>query len=296
MEFISVAEASARWGVSERMVRTYCEQGRVPGAQLVGKTWLIPEEAAKPARKRRSDAAVESDLDLLSVLRREKASSLSGGIYHHVQVELTYNSNHIEGSRLTHDQTRFIFETNTVGIAEAVPVDDIVETANHFRCVDHMIDAAQRRLTASMAKRLHAQFKSGTTDASKAWFAVGEYKRLPNEVGGCETAAPDEVAARMDELVAAYESSGEKTLEDIVAFHVAFEATHPFQDGNGRVGRLIMFKECLRHGVTPFIITDELKLFYYRGLKEWPRERGYLLDTCRAAQDAFETVLRRFGL
>ena len=224
------------------------------------------------------------------------SSITSGGIYHHIQVEFAYNSNHIEGSRLTHEQTRLIFETNTIGATDAVRVDDVLETANHFRCVDTIIDSANRHLTERLIKGLHAQLKQGTTDSRKSWFAVGDYKRLPNEVGGRETAAPEEVAGRMAELIAGYEVLPSRTFEDVVAFHAAFEAVHPFQDGNGRVGRLVMFKECLRNGITPFIITDEVKLFYYRGLSQWNQERGYLLDTCRAAQDAFAEMLRYFRI
>lgn len=230
------------------------------------------------------------------MLQREREAGLPGGIYHHVQVDLTYNSNHMEGNRLTHDQTRFIFETNTIGFDGAANVDDIVETANHFRCIDMMIDAAGRRISERMVKQLHAQLKSGTSDSRKPWFAVGEYKRLPNEVGGRETASPQDVPRRMRALIGDYEDGKKKALEDIVAFHVAFERIHPFQDGNGRVGRLLLFKECLRHGVVPFIITDEVKLVYYRGMNEWDREPGYLLDTCRAAQDAFYELMKRFGM
>lgn len=293
MAFLTVAEMAQRWGLSARTVRSYCEEGRLPGAELAGKTWLIPENAERPARRPRVRT---KERTLLEVLRDEKASNLSGGIYHHVQIELTYNSNHIEGSRLTHDQTRFIFETNTLGVADAVNVDDVVETVNHFRCVDMLIDAANRKLTERLVKSLHRQLKQGTSDSRKPWFAVGEYKRLPNEVGGRAAADPEQVPARMRELIGSYEGKSSITLEDIVGFHAAFEAIHPFQDGNGRVGRLIMFKECLRHGITPFIITDEVKLFYYCGLAEWKREPGYLLDTCRAAQDAFARLLERFRL
>ena len=293
MGFLTVAETARRWGVSERTVRNYCAEGRIPGAELIGKTWAIPDDAERPNRRRRSAAPPRT---LLEVLRDEKASGTTGGIYHHVQIELTYNSNHIEGSRLTHEQTRFIFETNTIGAADAVRVDDILETANHFRCIDTIIDSANRRLTERMIKGLHAQLKQGTTDSRKGWFAVGDYKRLPNEVGGRETAAPENVAREMSWLIASYEQKPTKTFEDVVAFHAAFEAIHPFQDGNGRVGRLVMFKECLRNDIVPFIITDEVKLFYYRGLAQWEREPGYLLDACRAAQDAFGELLARFRI
>lgn len=290
---LTVAEMARRWGVSERTVRAYCAEGRIPGAELIGKTWAIPEDATKPARRPRSSSLRRT---LLEALREEKATGMTGGIYHHVQIELTYNSNRIEGSRLSLEQTRFIFETNTLGVTESVRVDDIVETANHFRCIDMVIDAANRRLSEHMIKGLHAQLKQGTTDSRKSWFAVGDYKRLPNEVGGCETTPPEHVARDMSRLIAEYEANSVKTFEDIVAFHAAFEAIHPFQDGNGRVGRLVMFKECLRNDVTPFIITEEAKLFYYRGLSQWTHEPGHLLDTCRAAQDAFGELLARFRI
>ena len=293
MGYITVAEAARLWEVSERTVRGYCAEGRIPGAELIGKTWAIPEGAERPGRRPRTRTKPRA---LLDVLREERASGTPGGIYHHVQVEFAYNSNHIEGSRLTHEQTRLIFETNTISVADAVRVDDILETANHFRCVDTIIDSANRRLTERLIKGLHAQLKQSTSDSRKGWFTVGDYKRLPNEVGGRETAAPEEVADRMAELIEKYEALPRRTLEDVVAFHAEFEAIHPFQDGNGRVGRLVMFKECLRNGITPFIITDEVKLFYYRGLSQWGRERGCLLDTCRAAQDAFAGLLRRFRI
>ena len=294
MRYLSAAETAKRWGVSERAVRNYCAQGRVPEAFLTGKTWNIPEDAEKPSRKPREDRA---PVTILDYLRREKKSRLSGGIYHKIQIDLTYNSNHIEGSRLTHDQTRYIFETNTIGITdEAVNVDDVVETANHFRCIDMIIDNADRPISEGFIKKLHAALKAGTSDSRKDWFAVGEYKRLPNEVGGRETTAPEDVAREMRKLIEDYGGAEKKTLEEIIDFHVRFEKIHPFQDGNGRVGRLVMFKECLRNNVVPFIITDALKLFYYRGLSEWHSERGYLLDTCLTAQDQFKTVLSYFRI
>ena len=285
MNYISVAEIAKKWGVSERAVRNYCAEGRVAGAILEGKTWKIPENVEKPVRKKREDASNT----LLDILKEEKKAKLRGGIYHRVQVDLTYNSNHIEGSRLTHDQTRYIYETNTIGIVdEAVRVDDIIETTNHYRCIDFIIDKANASLSETVIKQLHYLLKSGTSDSRKDWFAVGEYKKLPNEVGGMDTTLPEEVSKEIKNLLAWYNAIENVTLEDIIEFHVRFEKIHPFQDGNGRVGRLIMFKECLKNNIVPFIIDENHKLFYYRGLKEWTRERGYLVDTCLSAQDNFK--------
>ena len=293
MKYISIAETAKKWGISERGVRGYCIAGRVAGARRVGKVWEIPETAEKPARQARSD----KKMTLLDILREEKDSRLSGGVYHKIQIDLTYNSNHMEGSRLTHDETRYIFETNTIGIRkDSVNVDDIIETANHFRCIDSVIENAHIPLSERYIKELHFLLKSGTSDSRKSWFRVGEYKKLPNEVGGMETAEPENVASEMKKLIKTYNEKSAVTLEDIIEFHVAFERIHPFQDGNGRVGRLILFKECLRHGIVPFIIDESLKLFYYRGLKEWSRERGYLMDTCLLAQDRFEAVLKKFRI
>lgn len=294
MGYLSVSEIAKKWHLSERTVRNYCAQGRVSGAFLTGKTWNIPEDAQKPSRVRAQAAAPTT---LLSVLQREKQSRLPGGIYHRVQIDLTYNSNHIEGSRLSREQTRFIFETNTIGIEkQAVNVDDVVETANHFRCIDMVIDDANRALSQAMIKRLHEILKSGTSDSRQDWFAVGEYKKLPNEVGGQETAAPEDVESRMRALLNAYNAKTRKTLRDLLDFHVQFESIHPFQDGNGRVGRLILFKECLKNDIVPFIITDDLKMFYYRGIREWKTEPGYLTDTCLTAQDHFKALMDYFRI
>lgn len=291
---ISAGEAAVKWGISERSVRNYCASGRVSGAFILKGAWMIPSDAEKPSRRSRSDAAPPT---LLEILRRERASSLSGGIYHKIQIELTYNSNHIEGSRLTHDQTRYIFETNTIGIEGlSLNVDDIVETANHFRCIDAVIDNASLPLSECFICELHRTLKSGTSDSRKTWFAVGAYKKLPNEVGGRDTAEPQEVARKMKALLADYNSKKIRNLDDILDFHYRFERIHPFQDGNGRVGRLILFKECLRCGIVPFIIDDGLKMFYYRGLAEWERERGYLRDTCLTAQDRFKKYLDYFNI
>ena len=232
---------------------------------------------------------------MLAALREQKSSKLKGSIYHRTQIDLTYNSNHIEGSRLTHDQTRYIFETNTIGITDvAVNVDDIVETVNHFRCIDYIIDHADEKLTEAFVKQLHLLLKTGTSDSRKDWFDVGDYKKLPNEVGGQDTCPPEQVHQQMKALLSDYNHHRKKTLEDILNFHVHFEQIHPFQDGNGRVGRLLMFKECLANDIVPFIITDELKMFYYRGLREWGHINGYLMDTCLTAQDQYKSLLDYF--
>ena len=291
---MTAEEAAGRWGVSVRRVRNYCAGGFVAGALRSGGRWRIPEDAVKPCRSRAASAPRSA---LLEALRREKAAGISGGIYHKVQIELTYNSNHIEGGSLTHDQTRCIFETDTIAAeGVALRVDDVVETANHFRCVDMIIEQARRPLSEAFIKKLHLVLKNGTSDSRRSWFAAGGYKRLPNEVGGVETAPPEETAERMRELLASYEKVRERELDDLLDFHYRFERIHPFQDGNGRVGRLILFKECLRSGVVPFIITDELRMFYYRGLSEWERERGYLRDTCLTAQDRFKAYLDYFRI
>lgn len=294
MQYLSVAETAKKWNVSERSVRNYCAKGRVSGAFLTGKKWNIPENAEKPERSNRTK---RQPITLLKILQEEKATKYSGGIYHKTQIDLTYNSNHIEGSRLTHDQTRYIFETNTIGVEkEALNVDDVIETANHFRCIDRIIDDAKAVLTEKLIKELHRILKSGTSDAGKDWFVIGDYKKLPNEVGGTNTALPEEVSDRMKALLAEYNGKKEKTFEDILDFHVKFERIHPFQDGNGRVGRLIMFKECLKYNIVPFIIEDNLKMFYYRGLKEWNNEKGYLMETCLTAQDRYKAYLDYFRI
>ena len=294
MDYISVSQAAEKWGVSERSIRNYCQQGRIVGAVLNGHSWLIPKIAVKPDRKKRQGKVPD---DLLSRLRIEKESGMTGGIYHKIQIELTYNSNHIEGSRLTKEQTRYIFETNTIGVSDSsVNVDDIIETANHFRCIDLVIDQAKYVLTEGFIKQLHLTLKNGTSDSRKTWFAVGAYKRLENEVGGIQTAKPEEVPQKMKELLKAYNQTKKKSLDELLQFHYDFERIHPFQDGNGRVGRLILFKECLRNDIVPFIIEDDIKEFYYRGLQEWKSEKGYLRDTCLTAQDRFRKYMEYFGI
>ena len=294
MRYLSVTEIAKKWEVSERSVRNYCAQGRVNGAFITGKIWNIPENAKKPERINKRK---EVKITLLDILKEQKASKYSGGIYHKTQIELTYNSNHIEGSRLTHDQTRYIFETNTIGVEkEVLNVDDVIETVNHFHCIDIIIDSARAVLTEKFIKDLHFILKNGTSDSRKDWFAVVDYKKLPNEVGGMDTTIPEEVADKMKILLMEYNAKDAKTFEDILDFHVKFERIHPFQDGNGRIGRLIMFKECLKNNIVPFIVDDNLKMFYYRGLKEWDNEKGYLTDTCLAAQDKYKAYLDYFRI
>lgn len=294
MKFLSVAQTAKKWNMSERSVRNYCAMGKVDGAFLTGKTWNIPDDAQKPDR---ANKRVEIPTTLLEILVAEKKAKLPGGIYHKVQIDLTYNSNHIEGSRLTHDQTRYIFETNTIGIENgAIKVDDIVETVSHFKCIDMIIQNAKKTITETFIKELHRTLKSGTTDARQDWFAVGNYKKLPNTVGDMFTAQPEEVADKMKELLFDYNSRKEKTFDDLLDFHYKFECIHPFQDGNGRIGRLLLFKECLKHNIVPFIIDEELKIFYYRGLKEWKDEKVYLRDTCLEAQDKFKKYLDYFNV
>ena len=293
MEYISVTQYAEKYGISERTARNYCAQGKIEGAFLIGKTWNIPADAVVPKRK----VAKEKLSPLLKTLREQKASRLKGSIYHRTQIDLTYNSNHIEGSKLTHDQTRYIFETNTIGITEhTVNVDDILETVNHFRCIDYIIDHAEERLTENFIKYLHLLLKSGTSDSRKDWFIVGNYKQLPNEVGGQETCPPEDVHKRLKALLTDYYHNRQQSLEDILNFHVRFEQIHPFQDGNGRIGRLLMFKECLANNIVPFIITDELKMFYYRGIREWGHINGYLTDTCLTAQDQYKDLLEYFKI
>ena len=291
---ISVAECAVRWGVAERTVRNYCANGRIPGAIMKGKTWWIPENADRPERINKRNTLPKT---LLERLQAERKMQLHGGIYHKLQVDMTYNSNHIEGSRLTHAQTRYIFETNTICFeGESVNADDVVEAANHFRCIDLIIENAAKPLTEAFIKELHRTLKNGTSDSRQPWFAVGAYKKVPNEAGGQATTLPSQVPAAMAKLIKGYNSSPEPDLEDLLDFHVCFEHIHPFQDGNGRIGRLILFKECLRFGIVPFIIDERHKMFYYRGLKEWNKMPGYLRDTCLLMQDDFKAVLDYFEI
>ena len=286
MEYISVSQFAEKYGISERTARNYCATGKIEGAFLTGKTWNIPADALLPTRSKKKVSP------LLAALHEQKESKLKGGIYHRVQIDLTYNSNHIEGSRLTKEQTRYIFETNTIGITtENTRIDDIMETVNHFRCIDYVIDHASDKITETHIKHLHLILKTNTSDSQKPWFAVGDYKRLANAVGEEETAQPEEVHKKMKALLATYHAIKKIQFYDILDFHVKFEHIHPFQDGNGRVGRLVMFWQCLQSNIVPFIITDDLRLFYYRGIQNWGKINGYLRDTCLTAQDNFKGIL-----
>lgn len=294
MKYLTSNEIAKLWNISERSVRDYCSKGRVVGAYLDGKTWMIPENATKPVRQIRHS---NKKYGLLDVLVKEKESQIKGGIYHKLQIEMTYNSNHIEGSKLTHEETRYIYETNTIGFNnKAVKIDDIIETVNHFRCIDLAIDFARRKLSESFIKQLHRILKTGTSDSKEPWFMVGDYKLMPNEVGGRVTTDPKDVKKEMKKLIDAYNKKANHTFEEIVKFHVNFERIHPFQDGNGRVGRLIAFKECLKNNLVPFIILDSKKGFYYRGLKNWDQETGLLIGTCLDGQDTVKTYLDYFKI
>ncbi len=291
MDYISVSQFAEKYGISERTARNYCATGKIEGAFLTGKTWNIPQDAELPLKHKAQISPI------LQRLQEEKGSGLKGGIYHRTQIDLTYSSNHIEGSRLTKEQTRFIFETNTLAITtENTRIDDIMETVNHFRCIDYIIDHATEKITETHIKHLHLLLKTNTSDSQKAWFAVGNYKRLANEVGGNETVQPQDVHKAMNALLKDYKSLKEMTLDDILDFHVQFECIHPFQDGNGRIGRLLTFWQCLQSKTVPFIITEDLRFFYYRGLQEWGHINGYLRDTCLSAQDKYKAVLDYFKI
>ena len=294
-KFMTIKEASIKWNISERSVRNYCALGRVQGAIFDGKSWQIPFDAKKPTRLN----GKENKKYLLERLREEKKFGIKGGIYHKLQIDLTYNSNHMEGSKLTHDQTRYIYETRTIGVekvTETVKVDDIIETINHFSMIDRVIDFANYGLTETFIKELHKILKTGTSNSTLPWFAVGNYKKRPNAVGDTETIAPKLVPQEMAKLVNEYNQKDSHSFEEIIEFHVQFERIHPFQDGNGRVGRMIVFKECLKNNIVPFIILDSKKLFYYRGLQNWDEEHGWLIETCLDGQDTVKKYLDYFNI
>ena len=294
MKYLTSKEISLIWNVSERSVRDYCSKGRVVGAYLEGKTWMIPENASKPKRQNRH---TNKKSNLLALLKMEKEARIKGGIYHLLQIEMTYNSNHMEGSQLTHDETKYIYETNTIGIENnTVKIDDIMEAVNHFRCIDLAIDFANRKLSESFIKQLHFILKTNTEDSKKPWFKVGDYKMFENLAGERETVSPERVKEEMKKLLSKYLRKDTHSFEEIVEFHVEFERIHPFQDGNGRVGRLIAFKECLKNNIVPFIILDSKKMYYYNGLKKWNQEHGWLMDTCRDGQDTVKNYLDYFKI
>ena len=291
MEYISVSQFAEKHGISERTARNYCATGKIEGAFLTGKTWNIPADASMPKRSKKKVSP------LLAVLREQKEAKMKGGIYQRIQIDMTYNSNHVEGSRLTKEQTRYIFETNTLGITtETTNIDDIMETVNHFRCIDYVIDHATDKITETHVKHLHLLLKTNTSDSRKSWFAVGDYKRLANAVGEEETVQPKDVHSKMKSLLAEYNSKKKASFDDLLDFHVQFEHIHPFQDGNGRVGRLLLFWQCLQNAIVPFIITDDLRLFYYRGIQNWGKINGFLRDTCLTAQDNFKATLKYFKI
>ncbi len=286
---IGKTELSARLGLSTRTVAKIGKGERLSNRSMQKiADWLgtKPEDLMREV----------SDNKVLQVLRDEKEIKLSGGLYHELQVRMTYNSNHIEGSKLSEHQTRLIFETNTLDAEDGIPVDDVLETVHHFRAIDYVIDIAEDELTEEIIRHLHYILKHDTKDASLPWFAVGDYKKRANTVGGRETSKPSEVHEHMKELLQRYNAKDDVTLEDIVELHAEFEYIHPFQDGNGRVGRLLALKECLRHNVIPFLIEDSKKNYYYRGLAEWKYEKGWLLDTCRDGQDTFIRLLKMLGV
>lgn len=295
MKYLSLKELSNKWNLSERTISNYCASGKIPGAVIINKKWNIPETASKPHRSNEK----KNKNYLLEALRQEQKNRYEGGIYHLLQIDMAYNSNHIEGSKLTHDQTRYIYETRTIGISnnqDPVNIDDIIETVNHFECIDRVIENANYQLTEGFIKQLHLILKTGTSDARKPYFVVGDYKKMPNMVGGRETASPRETKNEMAKLMKEYNKKDSHSFEEIIEFHIKFERIHPFQDGNGRVGRLIIFKECLKNNIVPILIKDEFKEYYYRGLKEWDNQKGYLIDTCLHGQDIVISYLDYFNI
>ncbi len=286
---IGRSELTKLLGISSRTVAKIGKGGKLSRGvleKLAAFFGCAPEELCREI----------SDNPILQTLREEKEAKISGGLYHELQVRMTYNSSHIEGSRLTEDQTRLIFETNTLNIGDLVQVDDVLETVHHFRAIDYVIDLADDILSEEIIKKLHYILKHDTKDSMLDWFAVGDYKKRPNVVGGLETMKPKDVPVRMKKLLDEYNVKQNVTVNDIIAFHAEFEKIHPFQDGNGRVGRLVALKECLRFGVVPFLIEDAKKAYYYRGLSEWDNEKGWLTDTCLDGQDTFKKLLAKFEI
>ncbi|WP_034452768.1 Fic family protein [Butyrivibrio sp. AE2032] len=281
---IGKTELSTKLGLSTRTVAKIAKGEKLSSKSIIKIAEFLGESPDSLMK-------TVSDNKILQLLREEKEIKLPGGLYHELQVRMTYNSNHIEGSKLSEDQTRHIFETDTVDIGDGVPVDDILETVHHFRAIDYVIDIAEEELSEDIIKKLHYIIKHDTKDSTLSWFAVGDYKKRANVVGGRETSKPSEVHKHMEALLREYNAKEIVTVEDIIALHAEFEYIHPFQDGNGRVGRLVALKECLRHNIIPFIIEDSKKNYYYRGLKEWRNEQGWLTDTCLDGQDTFIKLL-----
>ena len=295
MKYITVKEYSEKWNISERTARNYCSSKKIIDAYQDGGCWLIPEDAVLPRRINEN----KNNNYLLKALRFEKKNGIKGRIYHRLQIDLTYNSNHIEGSKLSHDETRYIFETRTIGIEDKnkiYKIDDIVETINHFECIDRVIDFCNYSLSENFIKELHKILKTGTSESRKSYFAIGDYKKLENEVGDIQTTPPNLVKLEINKLIDNYNKKEKHNFDEILDFHVKFERIHPFQDGNGRIGRLIIFKECLKNNIVPFLITEDLKLFYYRGLSKWNEEKGYLRDTCLFGQDIVKKYLDYFRI
>lgn len=293
---ITQAEIAELLGVSPATVSKYEAGTLEPNIESIKKISELFEVSIDKLLK--DDAFDVSKIDILAVLREQKEMKVKGNLYHNTQITMTYNTNHIEGSRLSEEQTRYIYETNTL-LADkdtVTDIDDIIETTNHFKLFDYMLDVADKKITEKMIKEFHKILKQGTSDSKKDWFAVGDYKKLANEVGGLKTSSPKNVEKDMQKLLEWYNSLKEVTIKEIIEFHVRFEIIHPFQDGNGRVGRLIAFKECLKHNIVPFIILDRDKLFYYRGLNQYQtnKEKGYLIDTCLNAQDQYAYMVKKY--
>ncbi len=285
-------------GVKSATVSKYESGTLEPNIESLKKLAEIFEVSVDELLNDEQDRFDISKINVLNILREQKEMKLKGNLYHNTQIIFAYNTNHIEGSKLTEDQTRYIFETNTILFeGETIAsVDDILEMANHFKLVDYMLDKAEENLTEDMIKEFHRLLKEGTADSRKEWFKVGDYKQVVNEAGSTKTTSPKYVQMDMTKLMDWYNSLSKITIKEIIEFHARFEKIHPFQDGNGRVGRIIIFKECLKNNIIPFIILDKDKLFYYRGLKEYQNggEKGYLIDTCLNAQDQYAEIMKYY--
>ena len=291
-------EVASILNVSPATMSKYESNALEPSIESLKKLAEIFEISVDELIKTKENTFDISKINILDILREQKDMNLKGNLYHNTQITFAYNTNHIEGSQLTEDQTRYIYETNTLLTEKntITNLDDILETTNHFKLVDYMLDVAEQELTEEMIKGFHKILKEGTSDSKKEWFVVGDYKKLPNEVGGLKTTSPKNVERDMKKLLELYKSINQKTINDIIEFHANFEKIHPFQDGNGRIGRIIAFKECLKNNIVPFIILDKDKLFYYRGLNQYQTntEKGYLIDTCLNAQDQYTEIIKYY--